>query len=248
MLVGSSAAKIWFPEFREPKDIDYFYPGEKDDGETFWHERLADVASGRWVAFPDELYTIKVSHIFWDLRNNSWGKHFNDILFFQSKGCKLVPSFYEDLYPIWEERYGKKAGNLNVPANMFFNDNVTRKYEHDSIHASVAYGESPLFEQILRDGSDVAVDRSKFDQLPYEDKLNLVREEVYATALERYLIPADYKMSPKLAYHNALKKTITSFWKGDWALFIALNALELKSPDVNYLERHLNNRDRLVEL
>lgn len=248
LLVGSRAAKDWFPDFREPKDIDYFSPRKIAGAETFWHDSLVNY---NWrysdIASPDELYTIKVSHAFWNL-HGTWNKHMYDVLFFQDALAEFIPELFDILYPIWEERYGKKRANLNAKPEDFFNKNVHRVYDHDSIHRSIAYYDRPLFERILRDGHEVAVDKAKFDALSYEDKLRLVREEVYATALERQLIPSNYKMSPRGAYNWAMMKTVTSFSKGWFPLFIVQNYQDLYKPDVNYLARHKENSDRLVLL
>lgn len=265
ILIGSKATRMWFTGAREADDIDYFTPDnvygyEKID--TFWHENIernldllahyclnGNVGEKEWIAKPDFLYTLKVSHIFWNNNTGSWRKHANDIHWFQERtGAKFVPDIYNVFYPIWEQRYGKKKVNLELSPKDFFNNNVSRTYDHDSIHASVAYYEKPLFTEILRDGHEVAVDMQKFNNLPIEKKYQLVREECYATALERQIIPSEYTYSPRAAYSWALMKTLTSFWKGDWALFVALNYNKLYKPDVDYVKRHHENKDRLILL
>lgn len=263
LLVGSMAARQWFPEFREPKDIDYLItdPSEKRSNtrgiEYFYHPLLATyidkmipytINGDILTATPDMLYTIKVSHAFWQLRNRSWEKHMHDVLFFQEKECKLIENFYDVLYQTWVEVHGAKKANLNVPASEFFTKTIDRKYDHDSIHSSVAYGEQPLYEKILRDGSEVSVSKDKFEALSFDDKCNLVREEVYATALERILIPSDYKKSPRAAYAWALRQTITSFSKGWFPKWVVENYTHLYKPDVDYVTRHRDNADKLILL
>ena len=250
ILIGSRALKYWFggSYSRTPNDTDYFSDEKIPGAETFWHPNLNNYS---WlndgIAVPTELYTIKVSHAFWDLGN--WNKHMYDVTFLQRKGYGyLYPDLYDILYQIWEDRYGKKKVNLNESPVDFFNSNVVRVYDHDSIHRSIAYYNRPLYESILKDGHEVMVDREKFDHLNLEDKFNLVREEVYATALERVIIPSGYIYSPSAAYAWALKKTITSFSKGWFALFIVLHYDELRKQDVDYVKRHLDNKDRLVKL
>lgn len=259
IMVGSRAAKHWFPDFREPKDIDFF--GSKDevdaiygqsiDGarvESFYHPALENWAWGRW-ATSDELYTIKVSHAFWP---NRWPKHIQDIEFFQSKECQVIEPLFDILYSIWVEHYGKKKARLarGTKPEEFFTNTVHRKYDHDSLHASVAYYDEPLFNAILADGEAVAVDKRRFDTLPFEDKCRLVREEVYATALERKVIPSDYTNNPLGAYRWALEKTVTSFSKGWFPRWIVENVYvgDLTRPDVDYVARHKENANRLVLL
>lgn len=247
-LVGSLALVYHYGDEapRSPRDMDIFGDEEVENAEVFYHP---DLEKWNWapMAYPDELYTIKVSHAFWNL-HGTWSKHMGDIVWMQRKGLKFIPELFDILYPIWEERYGKKKANLNAKPEDFFNKNVHRVYDHDSIHRSIAYYDRPLFERILRDGHEVAVDKAKFEALSYEDKLKLVREEVYATALERQLIPSNYKSSPRAAYAWAMMKTVTSFSKGWFPLFIVLNYQDLYKPDVDYVKRHKENSDRLERL
>lgn len=249
VLTGSSALRHYLPDMREPKDVDYLSDEPILKGEdTFTHPAIGNYAWSGEVASLDELYTIKISHSFWVLKNGSWDKHIYDIMKMKDLGAKFIPELYTILYPVWEENYGKKKISLELSPDKFFNPHVNRKYDHDSIHASVAYYDEPLFNQILRDSHEVAVDRSKFEALPLEDKLKLVREEVYATALERRLIPVDYKMNRRVAYSYAMRKTITDFTKGWFPLFILENFTELRKPDLNFVELHKANADKLILL
>lgn len=250
LLVGSQALRYWYPaEVRSPKDIDYFSPVKMVGCETFWDDRLEHYDPQHWggVATRDELFTIKVSHAFWDL-HGSWQKHMNDVVFLQERRAEFIPELYDLLYSIWEDRYGRKRAYLEASANDFFTSKISRVYDHDSLHASIAYYDEPLFKSILRDGAEVAVDKAKWDMLSYEDQIKLVREEVYATALERRIIPGDFMGSPYAAHTWALKNTITSLSKGWFALFCALNYSELRKPDVDYVARHKDNAHKLIPL
>lgn len=243
-LIGSKALIQYIPNLREPRDTDYFSETPVEGAEVFWHPLLANYAWGE-VATLDELYTIKVSHAFWEL-HGTWNKHMFDVLTMQKHGAKLIPELYDILYKVWEDTHGKKKANLESDPEMFFNDKVIKRiYDHDSLHESVAYNERPLFEKILRDGSEVAVSRKKWEALSEEDKLNMVREEVYATALERWIVPSDYKYSPMKAYTWTLQKTITSLSKGWFPLFIVDNFSQLTKPDIDYVERHKQNSHKL---
>lgn len=259
-LIGSTAAKHWFTDFREPNDLDYHTPNLIDKqlasmGDIFVDERLGAWDWGR-VATPEELYTMKVSHSFWEIGNNgrererNWNKHMSDVVFFQRKGVEFNRELYDILRPIWKELHGRKITSLAQNAGDFFGkDAVVRKYDHDSVHRSIAYNDHPLYEDILVPGEEVMVDSSKFfNGMPYETQLQLVREEVYATALERILIPSNYKGSPTAAYAWALRRTITSLFKNDWALFVVLNFDELSRPDCDYRQRHLDNKHLLLPL
>ena len=258
-LVGSRAIQSHFPDFREPKDWDWFQHGKWDSFlpdkefltsvfgrcDVFDDPRLGDWAWGD-VATPDELYTIKVSHSFWVINTTgNWDKHVRDIVFLKAHGATLIRPLYDILRPIWADSYRRHTVSLAKTAKDFFDDAVDRKYDHDSIHETIAYGDRPLYESVLKEGSEVAVDNAKFRAMDLGTQLNLVREEVYATALERYLIPEDYRGSPRAAYVKALRKTATSLFKGEWALFLMLNVDKLLRPDVDYIRRHKDNIHKL---
>jgi hypothetical protein len=249
VLVGSRAIKNVLPSFREPKDWDYFSPHPIDGAEVFWDDRILEYTHWRHgldVVQPtlDELYTIKVSHIFW---TNKWNKHANDIRFMQRAGAKLVQPLYDILYPIWVDHYGAKSASLKGDKESFFDDIIERVYDHDSVHESVAYYDRPLYEKIVIPGR-VAVDRDKWNALPFDEQIHMVMEEIYATALERILIPSDYTESPRMAYFATLRRTLTSLTKGWFALFCAEHLDELWEPDVDYVARHHAKADRLVRL
>lgn len=248
MLIGSQAMKYWLPQSREPKDWDWFSKDPATSGDKFWDESFPEEwKDDSLIATIDELYTIKVSHSFWEIKGK-WDRHMSDLLFLKQNGAEFLPEVYDTLYPVWKEAHGKKRTNLNQNKNNFFADAVVRKYDHDSLHDSVAYGETPLYESILVDGEDVLTDWNKFMAMGYETQLKLVREEIYATALERILIPSGYLRSPGYAYHWALRRTCTSLFKGKWALWLVLHYQDLCKPDMDYLARHKSRMDRLIIL
>lgn len=261
IIVGNMAVQNAMKPWRQPKDFDVFVNSEDETGyESFVPdgfkvdalvlENLNEYAwsSPNGFASLDELYTIKVSHSYWKLKNGTWDKHLFDIVQLKNNGAVLIEELHALLYSFWEVKHGKKKANLELSPDEFFNPHVHRKYEHDSIHASVAYyqAEGPLFNRILRDNHQVAVDKSKFDALSRDDKLNLVREEVYATALERVLIPKEYSHNQKAAYNYALTQTITSYTKGWFPKFIIDNYNDLRKPDRDFVAWHLENKDKLI--
>lgn len=246
-LIGSWAMHHWFgDEVRVGNDFDVFTKDYVPDWDIFWHDDLAKWDWGS-VATPDELYTLKISHSAWNL-HGTWRKHMSDCIFLSRKGAKFIPELYEILYPIWEEIHGPKRVHLDMTKDEFFADRIVRVYDHDSLHVSVAYYDRPIYERILKDGQQIAVDRAKWDALPFGDQIKCAREEIYANALERRVIPQNYKGSPTAAYAWAVQQTITSLSKGWFSLFCALNYDELRVPDVDYVKRHLDNAHVLIPL
>ncbi len=254
LIIGSTAMKHWFPEVREPKDRDCFSPEQHQGWEVFWDDRLTEYWPWPWMdvrpyryATLHELYTIKVSHSSWELKNGSWEKHIEDAAFLKRKGAVLLPDLYKLLYSIWEDVHGKKKMDLSKEADEFFKDAVKRQYDHDSIHETVAHYDRPLYTRILKDGHSVDIDPKKMWALPFEDQVKLFREEIAATALERLVIPNNYNFSPGRAWRWALRRTITSLTKGKSSLFLIENYEHFRKPD-DYLKRHLANRDKLIPL
>src|SRR5678815_2557645 len=206
IVIGSTAARHHLGDaWREPKDHDVFadeggqqwvLEARKED--AFWHPSFtACWPSGERFATLDELYTIKISHSYWELKNNSWGKHMGDVVMLKRHGAQLIPELHKILYGVWEQEHGVKRVDLNMDKAAFFDDAVPRRYDHDSVHESVAYGDEPLYNRILKDDAEVGVSMKKLKALPFEDQVRLFREEIYATALERKVIPSDYDVSPQ---------------------------------------------------
>src|SRR5687767_3092443 len=116
LIIGSTAMNYWFSDAREPKDYDYFAnPNQKipawikvnTQADQFWHDSWNGTRldlSGWNTATPDELYTIKVSHAYWELKNGSWDKHMCDILFLKNHGAQLDMELHKLLYPVWVEK------------------------------------------------------------------------------------------------------------------------------------------------
>lgn len=250
LVIGSTAIKHYVRDYRQPKDLDVFSSRPEPGAETFWHplfEQWIPEGTNRFATL-DEMYTLKVSHSYWELRNGSWGKHINDAAFLKRNGAELIGDLHDLLYKVWAEEHGRKRVDLSQEADEFFSDAVQRAYVHDSIHESVAYGDRPMYERVLKDGHTVAMDMAKLKALPFEDQVKLFREEVYATALERLIIPSNYTYSPARAYAWALRRTITSLTKGWSARFLVENYDLFRRADVDYVARHKANAFMLIPL
>lgn len=257
LIVGSHALKALGVCNREPKDLDIFagqnYPGIWSEKKTdmFWHDSFCEFIPETLTpeyATLDQMYTIKLSHSHWELPNGSWDKHIYDLIQLQNAGAKLDFELYWLLYKVWEEMHGKKVMNLDQDKSEFFADAVRRTYDHDSLHNSVAFGDRPIYEECLRDGASVDIDPQKMWAMPHSRIVQLFTEEICVTALERKVIPNNYKGSPGAAYYWALRRTITSLTKGKSSRFILENIQEFIKPDPDYVKRHLDNKHKLVRL
>jgi hypothetical protein len=251
MLIGSSAAARHFPDFpRTPKDVDYIC-ADKVKGEDNHFIQAHTAIFDKYpvdVAPPEVLYTLKVSHAFWDIH---WSKTLFDIRFFQQKKVKLDEEIYKLLYDEWTIIHGKKRAMLVKQNEDFFKDNVNRKYVHDDLHRAIAYYGVPMFEKIKEDKNLALTSKKMFFELSYEDQLKCCREEIFVTALERFMIPADFKMSTTEAYHKSFKKLVTSMSKGWWPKFLVENWIDLcKKTDYPFVQKFYDalseNKLRLV--
>lgn len=251
MIIGSTALQYHFPEERWPKDRDEICPPgwQLKMSDSFWDNRLYEYGNDifwlKQYATIDELYTIKVSHSYWEI-GNTWHKHIRDIQFLKDAGAKLIPEFHDILYKIWVDKHGPKRMQF-MGKDAFFEDAVTRIYDHDSLHDSVAYGKEAMYIQTLKQPGHTAVNMDYIRGMSFSDQVLLFREEVCATALERIVVPSKYHGSPGAAYLWALRRTITSLTKGWSARFIVDNYSEFSKP-CDYVRRHLANKDKLVLL
>lgn len=241
--------KFWFPEAREPKDIDFINPNSQlmsREENNLWipeFEEILKINKNPKYIDPDLLLNLKSSHFGYDIH---WQKTAADILFLKSKGCRLDRELYKSLAEGWKRVHGEKWAKLkDKKAGEFFADNVIRKYVHDDIHEAVAVYDEPLYYRMLERRDSVKCLESKFNEISFEDQILLTKEEVWVTALERYLIPSDFTDSPKLAYAKSLKKLITTMSgggaKGWFKLFMIDNFDKLyKNDDESYIERFKN--------
>lgn len=250
MIIGSQAILYHFPDFkRVPKDYDIVAFDEYNKQDLIRIHRgtpnlklevLLNPVLLNWckseggipnICPKNELYTLKISHCFWDLENGSWNKHIWDIQWLKEKGCKFIPELFYQLYNYWEELHGKrKSSNLQMSAEDFFNNAIDYPIPHDDIHKLLIQHpyfkgqEQPTYVKILKEGQEVDVCMDKFSNLTEEEKFNVVFEEVAVMSLENRF---SKKMYWKAKYERMLKKFITSHAKIEESLWIIQNHKKL---------------------
>lgn len=150
----------------------------------------------------------------------------------------------------FEERSPTKV-NLSSSNDMFFSKSagyVKRIYKHDDLHRATCYGAQPIFERIKQNKDRAAVSKELFFQLSSSDRLNCVREECYAIALERKLIPSKFAVPSTEAYSYALQKICTTLTTGWFRDFAIENYEELKVPNVDYVSLFNQNIERVCHV
>ena len=227
LLIGSSAIKHHYPDFnRIPKDIDYAVPNRMQGHRGLEYLYNPIIGNMDGVASPDVLYTLKISHVIgWDIK---WERHMHDIYFLKSKGCKIDLDLFNSLYDFWNKEHSEnKRSQLDMTAAEFFNNAL--KTPHDYYHTLL--NPVPVYTKVLKDGAEVDVSEEKFNNLPFDDKLDLAREEVMVMAYERYK-KDDYRV----AYSKMMKKFIITHAPIWFAIFIIQNMDILHKPMFNYIK------------
>lgn len=242
MIIGSSAAYYHGLTKESPRDLDRFYiEGEEElsgDSHSLPKSIYNAIHSNSGFITKDALYTLKCSHLQWDIK---WDKTKRDILNYKHQGCKLDENLYKILVRYWEGVHGDKSFlSLKKPKEMFFEDFVEYKYDHDYLHEVVAegFGRKPLYNKCLKDGEQVLTDASKFDSMSFEEQVAMFREEIAVIAFERWIVYG--KMSWFKAHSMSLKKTITNLTKGWASNFIVMNLEHFIKPDYNYYKNLIN--------
>lgn len=257
IIIGSTAAKKHFPNFREPKDLDVLERPEKQEAlkknysgpqrlECYYYGPSSDYILNKYSdgshLLPSALYTLKAAHFKFDVH---WEKTASDIIFFQREGVKLDEELYKLAFADFKALYGKRWASLKgKDSKTFFEDAVKRKYVHDTIHEAVAYYERPLYERILT-GKGVECDVDKMKQLSPEDQIRLAKEEIFVTALERYIVPNDFKFSAHRAYWLSLKKFVTTMSSGKMSRFLIDNFEKLAKNNDDYVGKFKQNEHKL---
>lgn len=242
VLVGSRALEHWGMDRKAPSDWDYWSTVEGQGDVTIMPQRIIDMVHQEdGVATPDTIYTIKCSHLGWD---NHWQKTKLDVLWLKSHGCVLIEDLYHELVEYWKGELGNKSHlSLARTRDEFFDDHVTYVYDHDYLHELVAYPDEPVYKQCLKDGQEVLLDKDRFEQLPFDMKVRMFKEEIAVIASERWLINPYWsgKVSWYKAHMYALQKTIVSLTK-NWATeFLVLNLEHFIKPEWVYFEHLINS-------
>jgi hypothetical protein len=212
-LFGSHLIKKYFDDFRTPNDIDWVTNDESEMKKSI-------VGKEEYYYMPfspdremtvDEIYTLKVSHAIYDIH---WKKTMSDIRFLQIKGCKVIPEFLKTLREYWVTIHGdQKRTEFEVKPGKFFEDKVRRKVNHDDMH--MLLNPSPTYKKIIN-GDDVMPIPEKFLSLSEIDKTELMFEEAFVIAIERFPNSPD-----RVAYQFAQQALVTRLhpvWLADYVI------------------------------
>lgn len=240
IIIGSTAIKYWIPTFREPSDLDIMWikPINNADTSIVPDDILKLIPTSHSYATLDAIYTIKCSHLGWDIK---WQKHKSDVLFLKKYGCKLLQPLYDALVAHWKvEHLNKPYLSLYKTKDKFFDDYVVHEYDHDYLHELIAYPNRPLYESCLQDGQQVALDHNKFLLLDKEKQIRMFMEEICVISLERWFLNPKCKLNLVQCYHLALHKTVTALTK-NWACDFIIHNIELLIKPDKAIYNHVLN-------
>lgn len=200
------------------------------------------------VVNPVGLMLIKRSHLH---RPLNFAKHIRDYHKLHSLFGNQIDGRYKELLAnltkITKEKYGDRTPSLKKSKREFFDDYVTKYYEHDDIHYATCYYNEPIYEKLKPDPDMVWCSRKLWNDLAHDDKIRCVREEAYTIALERYIIPkmktGETPPPAKFSFYWSLERictTLTSGWFRDFAID---NWLEISQYDIDFVAKFERNID-----
>lgn len=211
------------------------------------HYKLTDSP----YASTDELLMIKMSHRF-KKDSPHFLKTVHDIHRLKKAGAKITDGLKPILKLREKETYTYSHPNLNVSKSEFFNnDQVPRKYDHDSIHEAVKLFDRPAYTFYMEEGQDVMTSKEKFNALPEVIKIAGVYEEACTLALERSQIPNNFtNINPEFSFLMALEKVCTSMTSGwfrefAWDKYFVVRRLYENMGKTDYITRFMNNKSLL---
>jgi hypothetical protein len=166
-----------------------------------------------WIPSVEILWAIRRSHIHRPLNFAKHMFHLNKLrdLFYEPRDSTI--EFLNNRTKLTKAAYKDMVPSLNKTNEDFFDDYVSKIYNHDDIHEVVAFGDEPVYKKMKRDQSKAKCEKDLWLALPYLEKIWAVQEESMVIALERFLIPDKIK-SPKVAFLKALEKVCTNLTSG----------------------------------
>lgn len=231
LLIGSRALAFWNPDLKLKNSTDCDVISDKPIPGTEWHKpdfldnyKMENYASDNFIYINGHkvyivnmtgLAIIKRSHLW---RQLGFQKHITH--YYKYKLCDEFNSISTKDYNIFLERenltlkaFPFHHPKLNKTKEEFFGDGLYRKYDHDYLHELVALRGLPSYKSLQLEGDEVICRKEKWDLLPIQTKLCCVVEEVYVTALERFIL-VDNPIPFKLAYSKSLDKVCTTMCSG----------------------------------
>ena len=241
LLIGSQAMQHWFPGFKVRPNSDWDIISEHvindtkrieyHDFNTLRNYDLLQYASKEYIEIagqkvyivnPIGLAIVKRSHLW---RDRSFEKHITHYIKHLQQYRQLFLVKDEEVLQrridITAKTYPQGNPNLLQTVEDFFDDAVSKRYDHDYLHALFAYHAEPLYKKLQKDQSLAWCDKELWYNLSHADKIKCIAEEAYVISVERFLVPSNWSTASKLAFYKSLNKictTLCSGWFRDFAI------------------------------
>jgi hypothetical protein len=206
------------------------------------------------VASPASLALIKRSHLY---DPADWHKHIVDYHFLKARvdAASITAEQHaagRQRLSEWRAQHpeDKGSGSLRIPNADFFANTraaLIRAYPHDDLHRATCYGEHPLYQQLKDDPAQAYVSARRFAAISHLERIRLTREETYAIALERIVIPSIELGRPwnaQQAFQHALRRICTNLTTGWFRDFALENYPEVCRYDTDFVGRFLEALSR----
>lgn len=239
LLIGSRALAMFSDKIKIKETTDYDVISVKPIEGTEWHypdfllnHEIEQYASSFQVLIngqsvhvvnPTGLAIIKRSHLWRDLafQKHITQYHHGGLHDFRCRFNELDDKLLDLRTKLTRLEFPQGNPKLNQSVEGFFDDAVTKKYNHDYLHELVAFYNRPLYTRLQIDHSSAWCEKDLWEQLTIVDKIRCVAEETYVIAIERFLVPNNWDYSYKRAYLKSLDKvctTLCSGWFRDFAI------------------------------
>lgn len=274
LLIGSRALNFWFLDHKIKDSTDWDIISDKPfedipEGVNYeWHDpdillnrELENYTRNITVEFngkelhvvtPLGLALVKRSHLWRDLGFDKhithWNKYLKEFLEFRSKETE---DYLQRRTSATMQMFPQGHPKLNQTVEDFFDDAVTKVFNHDFLHQLYAHHDKPLYTYMQSNPELAWCEKDKWQAFSFDDKIKCVQEEAYVIATERFIVPNNWNYPHRLAYFNALKKictTLCSGWFRDFAidnhqvLCSSFDAQKVKSV-VEYLQSLYNIKE-----
>lgn len=269
LLIGSRALNYWFPDHKIKEITDWDIISDKPfedipEGINYeWHDpdillnrelekytsSVGRVFNGKivFIVNPMGLALVKRSHLWRDLGFDKhithWNKYLQPVTVFKND---FDEDYLKRRTAATMQMFPQGHPKLNQTVEKFFDDAVTKKYNHDFLHELYAHHDKPLYTYMQSNPELAWCEKDKWNKFSFDDKIKCVQEEAYVIATERFLVPSGWNFPERLAYFNAVKKictTLCSGWFRDFAIdnhqliCSSFDAQKVKSV-VEYIQRN----------
>ncbi len=233
LLIGSRALGYWNPNVKFNDNTDWDIISDRPIEGAEWHDpNMLDNYEFEYftrnnetvnfnghklhVVTPIGLSIIKRSHLW---RNLSFQKH---ITHYHKNMMGVIRQTYSNTaeqllqyrIKLTMQAFPQGHPSLAKTVDEFFDDYVTKKYDHDYLHELVAFYEKPLYTRLQKDSTKAWCDKDLWYTLSLDDQTKCVAEEAYVIAIERFMVPKDWEYPSKHAFIKALDKVCTTLCSG----------------------------------